>query len=317
MLRNLRETEYGLEGEFDFSLFHTETNVFIDMEEPFLDYVNKCIENLNSLSDDIIDKLCEYTILYCEDYREYFEDEEIDIPENIKGREILEYVEPVCLGIEEPDDENSIGYSIELNVAWEEEHGMEWVIRDNKIMYVSSFNNMGAWCDEDDYDDGGNYALGMIKNLKDAGGYYEGDFYSTLFEADMIVALEDNTYIDYAEKCINNFNSLSDSTIKFILGKCIDFFKDMYAEYSDDYDEDCNPEHLTADNVLGDYIEGISINIETPQNNDISAYQIEILCPIDCPVCVIRDNKVIYIGEDTNSSPWDNFDNADSNYAKE
>jgi hypothetical protein len=91
----------------------------------------------------------------------------------------------------------------------------------------------------------------------------------------------------------------------------------MYAEYSDDYDEDCNPEHLTADNVLGDYIEGISINIETPQNNDISAYQIEILCPIDCPVCVIRDNKVIYIGEDTNSSPWDNFDNADSNYAKE
>lgn len=160
MLRNLRETEYGLEGEFDFSLFGTETNVFIDMEEPLLDYVNKCIENLNSLSDEIIDKLCEYTIRYCEDYREYFEDEGIDIPKGIKGREILKYVKPVCLGIEEPDDEDIIGYSIELNVAWEEEHGMEWVIRDNKIMYVSSFNNMGAWCDEEDYDDGFNYVLG-------------------------------------------------------------------------------------------------------------------------------------------------------------
>ena len=71
-------------------------------------------------------------------------------------------------------------------------------------------------------------------------GYYEGDFYSTLFEADMIVTIEDNTYINYAEKCIHNFNSITDSTIKFILEKCIDFFKDMYEQYSDDYDEDCS-----------------------------------------------------------------------------
>jgi len=163
MLKNFRESDVEgcFEGEFDFSLFKTETNVFIDMEESDIDYVNKCIENLNSLSDEIIDKLCEYTIRYCEDFREYFEDEEIDIPKGIKGREILKYVKPVCLGIEEPDSEDIIGYSIELNVAWEEEHGMEWVIKNNKVMYVSIYSGKGAWCDEEDYyDDGFNYVLG-------------------------------------------------------------------------------------------------------------------------------------------------------------
>ena len=109
----------------------------------------------------------------------------------------------------------------------------------------------------------------------------------------------------------------SDSTIKFILEKCIDFFKDMYADYSDYYDDDCNPEHLTVENVIGDYIEGVSINIEIPQNNDVLAYQIEFYCPIDCPVCVIRNNEILYIGENTDSSPWDNFDDAEKNYIKE
>ena len=35
----------------------------------------------------------------------------------------------------------------------------------------------------------------MIKHLEDVGGYYEGDFYSPLFEADMIISLENNTFI--------------------------------------------------------------------------------------------------------------------------
>lgn len=159
--------------------------------------------------------------------------------------------------------------------------------------------------------------MSLIKNIQDMDGYYEGDFYSTLFEADMVVTLEDNTYIDYAEKCIDNFNSIPDSTIKFILEKCIDFFKDMYEQYSDDYDENCSPENLTADNVLGDYIEGVAINIEKPQNSDISAYQIEFSCPIDCPVCIIRNNEIVYIGENTDASPWDNFYDAEKNYIKE
>ena len=162
--------------------------------------------------------------------------------------------------------------------------------------------------------------MSLIKHIKDIhnmDGYCEGYFYSTLFEADMIVTLENKSYIDYAEKCINNFNFLSDSTIKFILEKCIDFFKDMYAEYSDYYDDDCNPEHLTVENVIGDYIEGVSINIEMPQNNDVLAYQIEFCCPIDCPVCVIRNNEILYIGENTDSSPWDNFYDAEKNYIKE
>lgn len=154
MIKNIKTTDCGIEGEFEFKLFNLKTDVCAD-DDVEIGYMNKCIENLNSLSDEVIDKLCEYSIRYCEDYREYFEDEEIDIPEGIKGREILKYIYPVVVGIENPEVKNSIGYSIELNCDWEEEHGMEWVIRDNEVLYVSSYNGMGAWCD--DYDDGGNY----------------------------------------------------------------------------------------------------------------------------------------------------------------
>ncbi len=152
MIRNLRESDVEgcFDAECDFKLFNTKVDVFIDMEELDIDYVNKCVENLNSLIDELIDKLCEYTIRYCEDCRCFFEDEEIDIPENIKGRDILNYVSPVTIGIEEPDDKNSIGYVLEFNVLWEEEHGMEWVIRDNQILYVSQFDGTGAFDEEYD-----------------------------------------------------------------------------------------------------------------------------------------------------------------------
>ena len=160
MLTDFRQSDVPgcFEGKFDFKLFNTQTDVFIDMEEPDKDYINKCIDNLNSLSDELIDELCVYIIKYCNDFREYFEDEGIEIPEDISGRAILEYIEPVVLGIEDPDDSDIAGYSLEFNVPWEEEHGMEVVIMDNKIMYVSTYNGMGAWCE--DYDDGCNYVLG-------------------------------------------------------------------------------------------------------------------------------------------------------------
>ncbi len=157
----------------------------------------------------------------------------------------------------------------------------------------------------------------MIKHLEDVGGYYEGNFYSPLFEADMVISLENNTFIEYAEKCVEHFNSLSDDKINLILEKCIEFFNDMYEQYADDYGEDCNPDYLTVENVLGDYIEGISISISTPQNNDILAYNVEILCPIDCPVCSIKGDEIVYIGENMDLSPWDNFDDAEKNYIKE
>lgn len=160
MLTDFRQSDVPgcFEGKFEFKLFNTQTDVFIDMEEPDTDYINKCIDNLNSLSDELIDELCVYIIKYCNDFREYFEDEGIEIPEDISGRAILEYIEPVVLGIEDPDDSDIAGYSLEFNVPWEEEHGMEVVIMDNKIMYVSTYNGMGAWCE--DYDDGCNYVLG-------------------------------------------------------------------------------------------------------------------------------------------------------------
>ena len=102
---------------------------------------------LVEMSDAIIEKLCEFSIRYCENMREYFDEMEVSIAENIQGREILKHIDPNTLIIEVPKSDE-IAFHIELNCDWEEEHGMEWSIRNNQVLYVGSFSDETPWRDK-------------------------------------------------------------------------------------------------------------------------------------------------------------------------
>lgn len=147
MIRNVEEYEEEIEGITDFSLLGSEIGVFIN-EGATIEYAEKCVEHLNSLSDAIIEKLCEFSIRYCESMRKYFGEMDVFIPENIKLREILKYIYPGELIIEEPVDDR-IAYHLELNCDWEEEHGLEWVIREDEVLYVGSFNSENPFFSKD------------------------------------------------------------------------------------------------------------------------------------------------------------------------
>ncbi len=123
-------------------------------------YVKKCVEHYNKLSNDLIDKICDALCRYCESVREKAGDDfDEDIPEDVKGRDILDYCAPVSLNIEAPPSPGIIGYSIEGECDWDPEHGVQIIIRDDKLILVSSFDGRTVWGDDDMYDSESNYAV--------------------------------------------------------------------------------------------------------------------------------------------------------------
>ena len=159
MIRKLEKSrDYAWEGEADFPLFGEVVRVFI-YDENDLEYAQKCVEELHRLPLPVIEKLCEFSIAYCEDFREYFEDEDIPIPEGIQSREILKYIQPSSLIIKSPSDER-IAIHLELDCDWEPEHGMEWIVLDGEVLYVGSFHGENPWRGREYFaDEGKSYVM--------------------------------------------------------------------------------------------------------------------------------------------------------------
>ena len=116
--------------------------------EAKLAYAERCAEYFGNMPEEVVDRLCKYCIRYCEEMRQLYDEEEIDVPEGIAGREILSYITPSVLIIDEKCDENMIEFHVECGCDWECEHGLEITIKDNKILYVGSYNGMPPYFKE-------------------------------------------------------------------------------------------------------------------------------------------------------------------------
>ena len=80
-------------------------------------------------------------------------DMEVPIYEDTPAREILKNVWLDELIVYKPED-SSIGYCLGESCGWEPEHGIEIVIKDNKILYVGAFEGCTPWDDfpkDDEY----------------------------------------------------------------------------------------------------------------------------------------------------------------------
>lgn len=158
MIKNVKQTEYGnLEGQVWNELFQTDMEVAISSEAK-LAYAERCAEYFSNMPEEVVDRLCKYCIRYCEEMRRLYDEGEIDVPEGVAGREILSYIRPNILIIDEKCDENIIEFHVECGCAWEFEHGLEITIKDNKILYVGSYDGMPPY---------------FIERLEQAGYYDE------------------------------------------------------------------------------------------------------------------------------------------------
>lgn len=121
-----------------------------------MDYVEKCIENFETLTDDIIDKICERACAYYKFMLEEWNDEFVKeitekIPSNIVGRDILRYIEEPIIFIFAPKGDG-IGYVIEGRCEWEPEHGIDIIILDDKLIDVGPAEGLSPWSDNNEFE---------------------------------------------------------------------------------------------------------------------------------------------------------------------
>lgn len=134
-VRNLSFDEFGLSGEFYFKLFKSWIGLFIaNRSTP--EYAASCITMANGLNTALLNQL----FVASNAYREHqlkISGNEVKRITTRKG--LSQLIEPRRLIIPEPDRGKTPVAHFELNCRWELEHGMEWIIRGESLLYVGEF----------------------------------------------------------------------------------------------------------------------------------------------------------------------------------
>lgn len=160
MISNKQYDEDGaMEAVFDSKYTEDEMEVLVSPKVSE-EYVEKCVQHFENLSDELLDKICDALCRYYDDVKEDAEDVfgDLGMPETVTGREILDYCCPSSLIVDTPPSEKVIGYSVEGGCDWEPEHGFQVIIRGESLLFVSSFEGRNAWYSEESYHDEWNYA---------------------------------------------------------------------------------------------------------------------------------------------------------------
>lgn len=159
---DLIETDYGREGTMYCEITNEEIDLLVE-DEVDDDYIEKCIEEMNHLSKDLLLQICDAAKKYCLKIIELVGDDtdfpevlNLDVNESTESNEMLNYFNVNCLTICEPEDSDKIGYRLDCSCDWEVEHGMEIDILDGKVVYLGTFEANSPW-DEYSSDDEWNF----------------------------------------------------------------------------------------------------------------------------------------------------------------
>jgi hypothetical protein len=144
LLKNINESsDSRIEGEVWFELYNLYIR-FVTRDSADIDYVRRCANYMNNLSDAIVNSLCKSSIKYCNSFLGRVKEPEKRF-KNI--RDVLELVYPGTLLVPDPEKDEEPLLHMELNCEWEVEHGMEWIVRGKRVLYVGSFNGLDPWAD--------------------------------------------------------------------------------------------------------------------------------------------------------------------------
>jgi len=142
-----------IEGKVYCKLWDTEIDVDVYDDVP-LDYVEKCVKAMNSMPEDLIDAICRAAKKYCIEFLDAIGGAsengiELTVPidENTPPLDMLKCFEIGSLIVDVPKDSSRAGYQLSGNCDWEEEHGIEIVILDNKLVYLGEYTGESPWAD--------------------------------------------------------------------------------------------------------------------------------------------------------------------------
>jgi len=152
-LKENKEMEQ-LEGVFYSTIFKTDMQVCIE-DGVDLDYAERCVKHFNSLDDKAIDTFCEDAWKYYQymleewpafGYVDIANEIRATIPADAKPRDLLRYLKPWSLDIAVPK-EDIPAWEFSADCVWEPEHGLSWIQRGDKLLYVGQVEIMGPWAD--------------------------------------------------------------------------------------------------------------------------------------------------------------------------
>lgn len=142
-----------ISGRVFCSLWNTDIEVDLYDDVP-ITYAEKCAEAMNSMPDELIDAICRAAKKYCLEFLDDVGGAELNgikltvpVDENTPPREMLKCFEAGSLIVTVPKDPSRIGYQLSGNCDWEEEHGIEIVILDGKLVYLGEFTGESPWSD--------------------------------------------------------------------------------------------------------------------------------------------------------------------------
>ena len=151
------------EGKVYCKLWDTEIAVELFDEEVTLEYAERCAAAMNAMPDALIDAICRAAKAFCLDFCENISEESraelklsVPVDADTPPRELLKCFQPTGLVVDPPEDPAKIGYQLGCVCDWEEEHGMEIDILEDKLVFLSEFTGESPWGDHTD--DLGNYA---------------------------------------------------------------------------------------------------------------------------------------------------------------
>ncbi|WP_040948963.1 DUF6985 domain-containing protein [Gorillibacterium massiliense] len=132
--------------EVYFSLYETYIGLEVDDDIPN-EYINLCVEYLNNLSEEIILSICTYSLDYCKDVmKNYCDVEFIDgLHKIISLRDILNYMKPVSLQIDQPDYWYIPAINLYFKCAWDQDNDMQVLINNDRVVYVGPYEGLDCW----------------------------------------------------------------------------------------------------------------------------------------------------------------------------
>ena len=145
LIKDIKENEFGeMVGSVYFKYIDEYIDLRFESDVP-LEYVQKSAELLNSIQETLIDEICKYSILFCKDVLERCSKmkKAINSLDNPKG--ILKYMQFDELVVNLPEDMSSYGINLVGSCDWDEENGIQWLIKDDTVVYTGPWADLNIW----------------------------------------------------------------------------------------------------------------------------------------------------------------------------
>lgn len=143
LIKDIKILKEEIEGKVYFKLFDKYIDFFAAGASD-TKYIEICAEYLNSFDEKIIADLCSASIRYCNAILQIYGEKPYEFD---NSKDVLRLINPACLVIPDPQNNNEPVIHLELNCSWEEEHGLEWIVRNNSVLYVGPYYGEDPWAD--------------------------------------------------------------------------------------------------------------------------------------------------------------------------